>query len=506
MEADLARRPGLLAGMAAWSPGHLELSPDAVATVARKRLSASTADAMRSCVGRWAIEKLLGRTEHPFGAAELGTATHQLFEDFFALPPEQRTQATALELLEDLDVMHAAKLAAPDDPIELESWRQEVWRRAKGLWKIEDPSSVRVVSREMRLDTKVAGVPFVGFIDRVSLDDEDRVTIEDFKAGLSKMKDPKGRYGDPHGEQIRLYALALCSKHPQLAGDDPTRLVGRVLYVAHGRSRQVELSPESLEKVSGRFRTAWEDHNAYAEQGRFPLRPSPLCGWCPAVEACPAAAAKGLGPRNEQALGGEGLGISPLSDARPFAPPSSVPEPPEIDPEVVAMKHEGKPFEEVTPNSTDLNPNSYAAGAAFGTASMSVEVLHSAGQPVTAASVKALARTFARLVAGAAVDLDYRPSFQAGIHTRLRGALHTSISTMPPPFGDDLDAWVKWESATRRRMLSIAKTAFELWEHGNELLDDDGTADLAVLAELDAPRLSVVEGAGASSARRRGPR
>lgn len=492
MDPD-AGRPPPLAGVASWDPEGLALSPEATAKVIRRRMSASSAAAIRSCAARWAIEKLLPRSEHPFGAAELGTATHQLFEDLFARPKGRRGIEDAMRILDSLDVMHGAKLPAPDDPAELESWRGEIERRMVGLWNLEDPDGIDVVAREMTLTTKVDRVPFTGFIDRVSLV-PGGVQIADYKAGKGKVKAPSRRFGDPHGDQLRLYAMALANQAPEMVDGDPTRFAARVLYVYHAKALEVDLSPRALGRTAAGLRRSWDDQTEMALTRVFPTVTSPLCGWCPAVEVCPAATKAGLGPRDPAALGGAGLGIEalPAASTSPGTPPSYIPadhdDPEEAD---MTVKHEGKSWEETTPNTADLNPNSFAAVAAFGLSAMAVECLHGAGVAVSPRNVKALAATFATLVASAESALGYRPGFQSGLHTRLRGALHTCLVTIPPPFGDDAEAWDEWAAATSRRMLAIAKTAFGLWEASSA--DDPDPAPWRALATT---KLAVVEGGG----------
>lgn len=487
-----------LAGKAAWAPGGLELSPDASERVIRKRLSASSAKAIRSCAARWALDSLLPRSERPFGAAELGTATHQLLEDLFALPAGERSRDAALVLLADLDARHGAKLASPEDPIELDSWRQEIWRRAAGLWSVEDPDSVEVLHREIKLVTDVAGVPYIGFVDRLDRTGDGKAAVVDYKAGLGKIREPNKRYGDDYGDQVRLYAAAITSARPDLAGDDPLDVSGRLLYVAHRHERIVNIDAKSLEATLTAFAGSWERQAEIAETRVFPTNPTALCGWCPAVEVCPSAAAKRLGPRDPAAHGGAELGIAELGTAiRPAAPTSTEVSPPREE-RTMVYKHEGKSWEEVTPETSELNPNSYAATSVFGMSAMAVEALHAAGQPVTGPNVRALALTFASLVAETSVELGYRPSYQSGLHTRLRGALHTCLSTIPAPFGDDLEAWKAWRLSTRRRMLAIAKTAISLWETDLDEIDVDAT--LAVLA---TPHLAAVAGGAPAKRQRR---
>lgn len=58
---------------------------------------------------------------------------------------------------------------------------------------------------------------------------------------------------------------------------------------------------------------------------------------------------------------------------------------------------------------------------------------------------------------------DGEPSFAAGRHTRLRGALHTTLDTIPAPFGGDAEAWDVWVKRAVVRTKAIAVTAVALW-------------------------------------------
>ncbi|MDA8314900.1 MAG: PD-(D/E)XK nuclease family protein, partial [Actinomycetota bacterium] len=135
--------------------------------------------------------------------------------------------------------------------------------------------------------------------------------------------------------------------------------------------------------------------------------------------------------------------------------------------EMRSMYDELKPWEETNADGT-LNLNSYAATAAFGTVSLAVEVLHKAGQKLTPKTVDAFAETLALIIQHCQESLDVRPSMQDGSHTRLRGALRTSIETMPAPFGEDGDAWAAWVRKTEKRVLSIHAAALRLWSTGGQ--------------------------------------
>ena len=58
-------------------------------------------------------------------------------------------------------------------------------------------------------------------------------------------------------------------------------------------------------------------------------------------------------------------------------------------------------------------------------------------------------------------------SFQAGRHTRLRGALHSTIDATPPPFGGDDEQWSEWVLTCTKRVAGIFSVALRLWESPN---------------------------------------
>ncbi|MHB1783620.1 MAG: hypothetical protein ACYCTE_13230 [Acidimicrobiales bacterium] len=128
---------------------------------------------------------------------------------------------------------------------------------------------------------------------------------------------------------------------------------------------------------------------------------------------------------------------------------------------------EAKPWDETLQDGS-LNPNSYAAMAAFGLAELAVESLHAAGERVTARSVHGLGATYAVAIARAQRELELRPSAQDGSHARLRGALRTSLVLSPPPFGTDEAGWATWVETTERRIVSIARSAVRIWESRDE--------------------------------------
>lgn len=459
---------GWLSGRASWqADGALSLETTLVEKAIRRRLSVSSAQAIESCPARFAIDKVLPRTADPFGAAELGSATHRLFEELFKLPRELRTIDVAMDILEGL---HSANsdLVVPEEH-DLSRWRAEIEHRAVGLWQIEDPTSVEVSGTEVKVSSiAIAGVPFIGFIDRLDVVNGHQRVV-DYKAGLSTPKKP-GRYGDPHGDQARLYALAV----EQMRGVRP--LEADIYYTPHGVKRSINLAPKKIAATVSWFSSAWEEMLMSKERGAFSTKASPLCGWCPLVQVCPTAQAAGRVARDPIGGVGPGLGIA-APPATPVAigerPPPMGPEPaPASSTATTTARPRGRTstmsrgeapaYEETLPDGS-INLNSFAAMASFGLAEFAIDTLQAANVPLKRTTVAAMALTFKKVIADVARRYG-TASMQAGLHGRLRGALRTTIETLPPPFGGTDDDWQAWADKVEKRLVSIAETALMLWE------------------------------------------
>ena len=137
---------------------------------------------------------------------------------------------------------------------------------------------------------------------------------------------------------------------------------------------------------------------------------------------------------------------------------------------------EDKVYEETSgPNST-LNPNSFASMAAFGTVELAVKTLHEAGFPIRLAAVTELSQTLAAVVAKVQTGITGRVSMQEGMNSRLRGALHTAMETLPCPLGASSDELHAWTEAITRRTRSVALAAIALWDAGEPEVPEEFVA------------------------------
>lgn len=460
-------------------------------------LSASTAKTLHSCPSRGVSDRALPSGFDLFGAAELGTAAHTVLERLFGLPPGRRDKQHAAAILTELareaphfdgDPDYARAIGA--DPVRHTQWVAAVSNAYSGEFDIEDPRDVQVHATELHLDgVHVAGVPFKGFVDRVDELPGGGLGIKDYKTGKDKSK-PNLKFDDDHGDQIRLYVEAV----RVTLGEKPK--AGHLYYIQHGKQRRVAIGNTEINKTKRGFAEAWQTLQQSVESRTFATRDSALCGWCPLVNSCPTAALNGRVDRKGGAPSAIDLGIPSLrpdgtviplvTTAPKWAPGGAQPvgaahthlgaEPPR-DPDGGDMTSSNeRPWREAKPYDGaeidgHLSLNSYAATAVFGLSTLAAELLVKAeGQKVGPTQVTLLTSVLAQVVLDAQAQVtNGSTDWQEGSNTRLRGALRSAVDVIPLPFGQGEAEWATWMQRTVRFMVSVSKTALDLYNNGPQV-------------------------------------
>lgn len=471
----------------------LHLEADDLAVVRRAALSPSTAKTLsKGCAAGFAFGKLVGEQDpDPFAATTQGTAAHAVLEDLYSLPRGKRTRRTATNiLLPKVAQWRHGQLPALSDPVTRQLFIADVMGKYQGIFDIEDPREVEVAATEWHLHgIEIGGVPFTGYVDltqRVTARGRTGLRAIDHKTGKVPDKYKIERYGDDHGDQIRLYAAGL-----RQVADEPV-LEGRVYYTRYGKSHVVAVSKKRVAQTVGEFSRAWDRHNEMVEQAMFPTAVSPLCGWCPLVNLCPAAQASRW--NTDRTEGQTALTATDLIDIDDTAPasceesaaPTAQVTPDEPGPDTEDSREgidmaeyalaEGKPWEEDVAGI--LNGASYATIGYFGTASLAYELLGKHDVPIQRVAVDALTTTLAGIITEVQEGLTGSTSFQDGTNTRVRGVLRTVIDAVPPPFGQDADTWQRWIKMTTGHTRSIAAAAVRLAQA------DQASADVETLATI----------------------
>lgn len=240
-------------------------------------LSPSSAAAFTQCPRRWRF-KYVDKLRDPSGhAALVGTFAHRVLELLCQMRPEDRTldEAKGLartawsEFVADDDYQG---LSLSDD--EARAFRWQAWLAIAGLWDIEDPSTVDVVSTEQKIQVELGQVPFVGVVDRVDRLGQDLV-VTDYKSGIL----PGYRWRQDKIQQVMLYAAALAAHH----GERPGR--ARLLYLGQ-RMLDIRVTEARVDNAVEMLTQAWVEIDTACANDQFEPRPSVLCGWCPFVEQC----------------------------------------------------------------------------------------------------------------------------------------------------------------------------------------------------------------------------
>jgi putative RecB family exonuclease len=245
--------------------------------------SHSAADTYEQCPKKWETIYQIGVEGESTIEATLGVFAHGVLERVMTLPAEQRTLKEAKKEAQrewksfrDSDKFRAYSEAGMSEEAWLE-FRRNAWAAVARLWALEDPTKVEVVSVEQKVRTEVAGVPFVGIIDRVDRDWLGELTINDYKTG----KIPHLMFTEKAKRQIRLYAAAWEAQSGELPG------AGRLVYLkGKGKILEVEIDRGHVDEATGWISDQWSRLQRSIETDEFEERPGPLCGWCPALPTC----------------------------------------------------------------------------------------------------------------------------------------------------------------------------------------------------------------------------
>ncbi|MGP4994608.1 RecB family exonuclease [Glutamicibacter ardleyensis] len=351
---EATETPFDLKGRVAWEGNCLKVVDEvSLERIQRHRMSPSTSQSLESgaCASKWAVGYLLPRDESPLEPAPLGTDTHQLLEDLYSLAPSKRTQATFYDLLDKLT--DAKREAGQMSESELGEWRNKILHMAGKISAMENPQHVIVYSNEITLKemmpgvkTAPDGIPFTGSADRVDIEvdaelgklvrkvlpahraetyfgtvfdvefpdgdmlghladdlfdalpkDAEALTayLRELEVNLSLViidyKTGKSRGWQKHLEQVISYALAFKERTGLLPK------AGKVYYTTEGHIRDVVITQESADKVLTKLGASWKRHNRFISLQEFPTKATPLCGWCPLVNACPRASVEGKSAR-----------------------------------------------------------------------------------------------------------------------------------------------------------------------------------------------------------------
>lgn len=216
-------------------------------------------------------------------AALVGSFAHVVLEHLCQMPAEDRTLDMAKSLARNLwdgfteeDDYQSLELQDEDS----RAFRWQAWLAIAGLWPLEDPASVEVVSTEQKIEAMLGEVPFLGIIDRVDRMNE-RLVVSDYKSGTL----PGIRWREDKILQVMLYAAALEAD----LGEQPER--ARLLYLGQ-KIVDITVTDRKVEEATEQLNTTWVNIATACESDEFEAKPGVLCGWCAFAAQCPEGRAE----------------------------------------------------------------------------------------------------------------------------------------------------------------------------------------------------------------------
>ena len=143
---------------------------------------------------------------------------------------------------------------------------------------MEDPTQVRAIGLELRLEVPGGSLHLRGIIDRLDLNEQGELIVVDYKTG----KPPRVNNEQSKLGGVNFYAF-LCQ---QFFGRRPAEV--RLMYVATGETIVARPTEQTVNFLPKRTLAVWGAVEKACSSGNFQPRQGPLCNYCSFQAWCPA--------------------------------------------------------------------------------------------------------------------------------------------------------------------------------------------------------------------------
>ena len=244
-------------------------------------LSPSRVDAFTSCPLAFRFASIEKLPEPPSVHTTKGSLVHRALELLFCEPAAGRTLDAALTALD-----RAATEFQTDpefsllglDAAEEQAFLDEAEALVRRYFTMEDPTAIRDIGLELRLEAQVGSLTLRGIIDRLELDDDGGLVVTDYKTG----KPPRQSHEQGRLAGVHFYAF-LCQ---EVFGRRPSRI--QLMYLSTGEIIEARPTLQSVQFLPRRTQAVWSAVEKACAAGEFKPRSGPLCGWCSFKPWCPA--------------------------------------------------------------------------------------------------------------------------------------------------------------------------------------------------------------------------
>lgn len=244
-------------------------------------LSPSRVEAFTSCPLAFRFSSIEKLPEPPTVHTAKGTLVHRALELLFTRPAAERDRDLAHQSL-DLAIAEMR-----DDPefslLDLDADAQTAFfADAADLvdryLALEDPTAVRDIGLELRLEAQVGDLTLRGIIDRLELDAEGELVVTDYKTGRA----PSPGFEHKRLGGVHFYSF-LCEA---VLGRRPSAI--RLMYLRSGQVIEAVPSAQSVRFLTTRTQAVWKAVARACQTDDFRPRPGALCSFCTFKPWCPA--------------------------------------------------------------------------------------------------------------------------------------------------------------------------------------------------------------------------
>jgi putative RecB family exonuclease len=259
------------------SPTTLDVAP---AWQVPTSLSPSRVESFLSCPLAFRFASIEKLPDPPTTATTRGSLVHRALELFFLEPAARRTpdvldrcvEAAIAEYRDHPDFVQLRLSAA-----EVERFDHECRALTSNYLDMEDPTRVREIGLEIRLEAPVGELTLRGIIDRLELDADGELVVTDYKTG----KAPHPNFERQSLSGVHFYSF-LCES---VFGRRPAAI--RLMYLKSGETITATPSAQSTRFMTTRTSAVWKAVATACQRDDFRPRQSALCSYCAYQRWCP---------------------------------------------------------------------------------------------------------------------------------------------------------------------------------------------------------------------------
>jgi putative RecB family exonuclease len=244
-------------------------------------LSPSRVESFLSCPLAFRFASIEKLPEPPTVHTTKGSLVHRALELLFMRPNAERTTGEAQLAFDQAEAEYRvdsefALLGLRAE--EADAFFDDAHTLMDAYFAMEDPTQVRDIGLELRLEAQVGDLTLRGIIDRLELDADGELVVTDYKTGRS----PGQRHEQSRLAGVHFYSF-LCS---EVLGRRPAAI--RLMYLRTGEVITATPSAQSVKFLTTRTVAVWKAVEKACLTGEFKPNKGALCGSCAFQQWCPA--------------------------------------------------------------------------------------------------------------------------------------------------------------------------------------------------------------------------